>query len=111
MAIYSLIPNRGEVREGMDSNISPKHVSIARQCQKTSESSLKFPDILFGVTMRCPACNKAVSIEGNICRPFCSERCRLLDLNAWLSDQYRVSVDDGIVEHDDSGDVRLSAGS
>lgn len=23
-------------------------------------------------------------------RPFCSERCRLLDLGAWLGDRYRI---------------------
>lgn len=55
--------------------------------------------------MRCPKCDKAVSIEGNAYRPFCSERCRLLDLNSWLTEQYQVPVDDGIVEQEDD-DVR-----
>jgi len=26
-------------------------------------------------------------------RPFCSERCRLLDLSAWVSDRYRIAGD------------------
>ncbi|MEZ5727829.1 MAG: DNA gyrase inhibitor YacG [Burkholderiaceae bacterium] len=26
-------------------------------------------------------------------RPFCSERCRTLDLGAWASEQYRIEAD------------------
>jgi hypothetical protein len=26
-------------------------------------------------------------------RPFCSERCRLLDLSAWTSERYRIAGD------------------
>jgi hypothetical protein len=55
--------------------------------------------------MRCPTCDKTVLMEGNISRPFCSERCRLLDLNSWLTEQYQVPVDDGMVEQEDD-DVR-----
>lgn len=27
-------------------------------------------------------------------RPFCSERCKLIDLGAWASESYRVPVDE-----------------
>lgn len=27
-------------------------------------------------------------------RPFCSERCRLLDLGAWASESYRIPAED-----------------
>ena len=27
-------------------------------------------------------------------RPFCSERCRIIDLGAWASESYRVPVED-----------------
>ena len=39
----------------------------------------------------CPTCGKPVAwtVE-NAWRPFCSERCRLIDLGAWASEQYRV---------------------
>jgi uncharacterized protein len=30
---------------------------------------------------------------GNRWRPFCSERCRSVDLGAWASEQYRVASD------------------
>ncbi|HIB54908.1 MAG TPA: DNA gyrase inhibitor YacG [Nitrospirales bacterium] len=63
------------------------------------------------MAIRCPTCDKTGSIEGNAFRPFCSERCRLLDLNSWLTDQYRVPVDDGGVEQDSDDTVREFSGS
>ncbi len=39
----------------------------------------------------CPKCgNTAEWSTGNRFRPFCSERCRLIDLGAWASEDYRV---------------------
>jgi len=29
--------------------------------------------------------------EGNPFRPFCSERCRLIDLGRWASEEYRLA--------------------
>ena len=34
---------------------------------------------------KCPACNKPVTDKNNIWKPFCCERCKLIDLGAWLS--------------------------
>ena len=42
--------------------------------------------------MRCPICKKEVAIEGKPDRPFCSQRCRLIDLDHWLSGRYRIST-------------------
>ncbi|MGO8733702.1 MAG: DNA gyrase inhibitor YacG [Terriglobia bacterium] len=42
--------------------------------------------------MRCPICHQDVSWEGNSYRPFCSERCKLIDLDHWLSERYRIST-------------------
>ena len=40
----------------------------------------------------CPACKgPAVLSERNRWRPFCSERCRRLDLGAWANEEYRVA--------------------
>lgn len=39
----------------------------------------------------CPRCRQpAVYSAENPARPFCSARCRSLDLGAWASDSYRV---------------------
>lgn len=40
--------------------------------------------------MTCPICHRPVPWEGNTFRPFCSERCQLLDLGAWAGEEYRV---------------------
>ncbi|TMA69367.1 MAG: DNA gyrase inhibitor YacG [Deltaproteobacteria bacterium] len=40
--------------------------------------------------VRCPTCRREVDWEGNPCRPFCSERCRILDLAAWADERYRI---------------------
>jgi uncharacterized protein len=40
--------------------------------------------------MRCPICKKEATFEGNPYRPFCSERCKLIDLDNWLEGRYRV---------------------
>jgi uncharacterized protein len=40
--------------------------------------------------VRCPICHAEAEWEGNPFRPFCSERCRLLDLGAWAEGRYRI---------------------
>jgi uncharacterized protein len=39
---------------------------------------------------KCPRCGKEIEITGNPCRPFCSERCKLIDLGNWISEAYRI---------------------
>ena len=41
--------------------------------------------------MRCPTCNKETPGAGNPHRPFCSERCKMIDLDNWLSERYRIA--------------------
>jgi len=40
---------------------------------------------------RCPICKSPTDSEAQKDFPFCSERCRLLDLGAWASEKYIVS--------------------
>jgi endogenous inhibitor of DNA gyrase (YacG/DUF329 family) len=39
---------------------------------------------------QCPTCKKKVQWQDNPFRPFCSERCQLVDLGKWVSEEYRV---------------------
>jgi len=39
----------------------------------------------------CPTCKKETAWADNPFRPFCSDRCRLVDLGAWASEGYRVA--------------------
>jgi endogenous inhibitor of DNA gyrase (YacG/DUF329 family) len=42
---------------------------------------------------RCPICNKPAAPRAvNIAAPFCSARCRQIDLGKWLNEDYRVPV-------------------
>ena len=42
---------------------------------------------------RCPICKKEIEWKGNPYRPFCSERCKLVDLGHWATETYRVAAD------------------
>jgi len=47
-----------------------------------------------GRYVSCPRCGAQVAwVQDNPFRPFCSERCRMLDLGAWATEQYRVPAD------------------
>ncbi len=40
---------------------------------------------------KCPTCGNAVApLACNRAFPFCSDRCRLLDLGKWLGEEYRI---------------------
>ncbi len=41
--------------------------------------------------IRCPICKKEAFWDDNPFRPFCSERCKLIDLGKWASEDYRIS--------------------
>lgn len=38
----------------------------------------------------CPICKSHTPFEGNPLRPFCSKRCKMIDLGAWANEDYRV---------------------
>jgi endogenous inhibitor of DNA gyrase (YacG/DUF329 family) len=40
--------------------------------------------------IRCPTCGKRFESQQSPAMPFCSERCRLLDLGRWLGERYGV---------------------
>ena len=45
--------------------------------------------------VNCPQCGKPVEWSpDNRYRPFCSERCRVIDLGAWATESYRIPVQD-----------------
>jgi uncharacterized protein len=42
-------------------------------------------------TVNCTRCGATVEWSPNArFRPFCSERCKMIDLGAWATEQYRV---------------------
>lgn len=55
-------------------------------------------------TLKCPVCRRAVATrEHNPCFPFCTERCRTIDLGRWFGGEYRIAV--ASADEDDDGDT------
>ncbi len=55
-------------------------------------------------SVACPQCAQAVEwTPENRFRPFCSERCKLIDLGAWASEAYRAAVIEDPNDPDDPG--------
>jgi endogenous inhibitor of DNA gyrase (YacG/DUF329 family) len=41
--------------------------------------------------VKCPTCEKESSMAAeNAFRPFCCERCKLIDLGAWAAEDYKI---------------------
>lgn len=59
--------------------------------------------------IRCPSCGAdSVYTTANPHRPFCSERCRKVDLGAWASESFRVPTE-APPEDQGFGDPRLTS--
>lgn len=58
--------------------------------------------------VKCPSCGAEVSwVPENSFRPFCSARCKQLDLGAWAAEKYRIgSTDDAPLSEEDEADRR-----
>jgi endogenous inhibitor of DNA gyrase (YacG/DUF329 family) len=43
-------------------------------------------------TISCPICRSATTLDdSNLFRPFCSDRCRLVDLGKWVDEKYSIT--------------------
>ena len=43
-------------------------------------------------SVKCPTCKRAVNWSADSpYRPFCSERCRLVDLGAWFTEKHAIA--------------------
>lgn len=48
---------------------------------------------------KCPQCGQPVVIgPANPWRPFCSDRCRLLDLGSWLTERHVIAGEETVPE-------------
>lgn len=46
-------------------------------------------------TVKCPQCGATVEWSpASRWRPFCSERCKMVDLGAWASEAYRIPAEE-----------------
>lgn len=59
--------------------------------------------------VRCPSCGKSTRYdEKNPDRPFCSARCRTIDIAQWADENYRIPVKQSF---DDEGESALREGA
>jgi endogenous inhibitor of DNA gyrase (YacG/DUF329 family) len=53
----------------------------------------------------CPHCGKKNTwLPNNPARPFCSDRCKLIDLGEWAEEKYKIPVDPASSENDISSE-------
>ncbi|MDR2259390.1 MAG: DNA gyrase inhibitor YacG [Azoarcus sp.] len=68
------------------------------------------PSTLRARVVRCPQCGKESTWSAaNPYRPFCSARCKQIDLGAWASGQYRVPAAPPDNEPEATGNVNSFA--
>ncbi len=53
--------------------------------------------------MKCPTCDKPINWKDNPFRPFCSERCKLIDFGAWVNGDYAVPAEESAPSLEDLG--------
>lgn len=57
------------------------------------------------IEVQCPACKKlTIYSPANVFRPFCSERCKLIDLGRWASEDFRIATEDSETDPKDGSD-------
>ncbi|HEU4655384.1 MAG TPA: DNA gyrase inhibitor YacG [Steroidobacteraceae bacterium] len=57
-------------------------------------------------TVPCPTCNRPVEwTDASPWRPFCSERCKLIDLGAWASGQRSIAGEEIKEDGDEDSDA------
>jgi len=53
-------------------------------------------------TVNCPQCGKSVVWnQDNLFRPFCSERCKTMDLGQWATESYRIPESEQSIDEDE----------
>ena len=51
--------------------------------------------------VKCPNCGKETEWSGNEFRPFCSERCKLIDFGEWADEKFALPTENvGLSEED-----------
>ena len=59
--------------------------------------------------VKCPTCRREIDWASSDFRPFCSERCRLIDLGAWLTEKH--AIPDDAPGGEDGGPLESEPGS
>jgi endogenous inhibitor of DNA gyrase (YacG/DUF329 family) len=55
--------------------------------------------------VKCPRCGKQKEYNGNEFRPFCSERCKLIDFGAWADAEYALPAENAPLTEEDLREI------
>ncbi|MEZ5344878.1 MAG: DNA gyrase inhibitor YacG [Pyrinomonadaceae bacterium] len=58
--------------------------------------------------VKCPYCRKETEFTGNEFRPFCSERCKLLDFGDWADGNYSLPAETSSLSEEDIDQLERS---
>ncbi len=56
--------------------------------------------------VKCPRCGRETEYSGNEFRPFCSERCKLIDFGAWADEEFRVPTESSEFSEEDFNEIQ-----
>jgi endogenous inhibitor of DNA gyrase (YacG/DUF329 family) len=59
--------------------------------------------------VKCPRCGTETEYEGNEFRPFCSDRCKLLDFGAWADERYALPAEASELTPEDIDELERAA--
>ena len=51
--------------------------------------------------VKCMTCEKMTEYTGNEFRPFCSERCQLIDFGAWADEEFILPAENSPLSEED----------
>lgn len=51
--------------------------------------------------VKCPTCGRETEFTGNEFRPFCSERCQLIDFGAWADEEFALPAESDSLSEED----------
>jgi endogenous inhibitor of DNA gyrase (YacG/DUF329 family) len=55
--------------------------------------------------VKCPNCGKQAEYSGNEFRPFCSERCKLIDFGVWVDEGYALPTENAELTEEDLREI------
>jgi len=58
-----------------------------------SGAEVRPPEPKQPMKIKCPKCGRDLEFRNNPYRPFCSERCQMVDLGRWMSEAYQVPLE------------------
>jgi len=55
--------------------------------------------------VKCPTCERRTEYSGNEFRPFCSERCKLIDFGAWADEEFALPAENMPLAEEDFREI------